>query len=62
MSILAFLVKQTNKAAVRRKFTLLPSAVVGGENVESSGQCMSVPPLARLSVLLLARCRSSAPS
>lgn len=62
MSILAFLGKQKNKAALRRKFSLLPSAVVGGEHVESSGQCFSAPPLARLSVLLLARCGSSVPS
>lgn len=62
MSILAFLGKQTNKAAVRRKFTLLPSAEVGGEHVDSSGQCLAAPPLARFSVLLLPRCGSSTPS
>lgn len=58
MSILAFLGKETNKAVVRRKLTLLPTAVVGEEHVESSGQCLSAPPLASLSVLL-ARCGSS---
>lgn len=62
MSILAFLGKQTNKAAVRRKFILLSSSVVGGEHVESSGQFLSAPPLARVSELLLARCGSSVPS
>lgn len=54
--------EQANKAAARREFALLPSAVVGGEHLESSGQCLAAPPLARFSVLLLGRWGTCVPS